>query len=83
MQFSAITEAGFNPGFNPAIIVETSPRNLQAWLKHPERVGKELSTAAARAFSGENSAVIAAPPTGGTVDVLPTSRTNRKASISI
>jgi hypothetical protein len=47
-------------GFNPAVIVETSPGNFQAWLKHPERLGKELGTAAARAladrFGGDLSA---------------------------
>ena len=31
---SAMKEAGFNP----AVIVETSPGNYQAWLKHPERL---------------------------------------------
>jgi hypothetical protein len=35
-------------GFSPAVIVETSPGNYQAWLKHPEALGMELSTAAAR-----------------------------------
>ncbi len=47
-------------GFNPAAIVETSPGNFQAWLKHPERLSKELSTAAARAlavkFGGDHGA---------------------------
>jgi RepB DNA-primase from phage plasmid len=47
-------------GFNPAVIVETSPGNFQAWLKHPERISKELSTAAARAlaekFDGDRGA---------------------------
>jgi hypothetical protein len=38
-------------GFNPALIVETSPGNYQAWLKHPEQLSKEVSTAAARALS--------------------------------
>jgi len=46
---SAMKEAGFNP----AVIVETSPGNFQAWLKHPERLSKELSTAAARALAGK------------------------------
>lgn len=35
-------------GFTPAVIVETSPGNFQAWLKHPQALPKELSTAAAR-----------------------------------
>src|ERR1035438_911770 len=34
---SAMKEAGFNP----SVIVETSPGNFQAWLKHPERISKE------------------------------------------
>ncbi len=40
-------------GFNPAIIVETSPENYQAWLKHPERLSKEVSTAAARTLAAK------------------------------
>jgi hypothetical protein len=47
-------------GFNPALVVETSPDNFQAWLKHPERLSKEVSTAAARAlaekFDGDRGA---------------------------
>src|ERR1700733_3772210 len=47
-------------GFSPAVVVETSPRNYQAWLKHPESLNKELSTAAARAlaekFGGDRGA---------------------------
>src|ERR1700733_11069525 len=47
-------------GFKPAVIVETSPGNYQAWLKHPERLSKETSTAAARAladkFGGDRGA---------------------------
>jgi hypothetical protein len=47
-------------GFNPALVVETSPGNYQAWLKHPERLSKELGTAAARAlaerFGGDRGA---------------------------
>ena len=35
-------------GFNAALVVETSPGNYQAWLKHPEQLSKEVSTAAAR-----------------------------------
>jgi hypothetical protein len=35
-------------GFQPAIIVETSPGNFQAWLNHGEVLPKELSTLAAR-----------------------------------
>jgi len=47
-------------GFNPAVIVETSPGNFQAWLKHGERLSKEVSTAAARTlaekFGGDRGA---------------------------
>jgi len=35
-------------GFHPAIIIETSPGNFQAWLNHGEVLPKELSTLAAR-----------------------------------
>jgi len=38
-------------GFAPALVVETSPGNFQAWLKHPEKLSKELGTAAARALA--------------------------------
>jgi hypothetical protein len=47
-------------GFNPALVIETSPNNFQAWLKHSERLSKELGTAAARAlaekFGGDRGA---------------------------
>jgi hypothetical protein len=47
-------------GFNPAVIVETSRGNYQVWLKHSERLSKEVSTAAARAlaekFGGDRGA---------------------------
>jgi hypothetical protein len=46
--------------FNPAVIIETSPGNYQAWIKHPERLNKEVSTAAARRlaerFGGDRGA---------------------------
>ena len=38
-------------GFHPAVVVETSPSNFQAWLKHPEQLDKQLSTATARALA--------------------------------
>ena len=38
-------------GFRPAVVVETSPSNFQAWLKHPEQLDKDLSTATARALA--------------------------------
>lgn len=38
-------------GFTPAIVVETSPANFQAWLNHGEVLDKRTSTAAARALA--------------------------------
>ena len=38
-------------GFKPALIVETSPANYQAWLRHPQQLSKEVSTAAARTLA--------------------------------
>jgi len=47
-------------GFQPAVIVETSPRNFQAWLNHGERLPREVGTAVARAlatrFEGDTNA---------------------------
>jgi hypothetical protein len=47
-------------GFTPAIVVETSPANFQAWLNHGEVLDKRTSTAAARTlaerFGGDPSA---------------------------
>jgi hypothetical protein len=47
-------------GFAPAAVIETSPGNFQAWLKHPEQLPREMGTAAARAlaekFGGDRSA---------------------------
>ncbi len=47
-------------GFTPALIVQTSPGNFQAWLKHPETLSKDVSTATARAlaekFGGDRGA---------------------------
>jgi hypothetical protein len=44
-------------GFKPAVIVQTSPHNYQAWVKHPEVLPREVSTVCARAlavkFSGD------------------------------
>lgn len=40
-------------GFDPALVVETSPGNFQAWLKHQRILPKQLSTAAARALAHE------------------------------
>jgi hypothetical protein len=38
-------------GFEPTLVVETSPSNLQAWLNHGRRLPKDLSTAVARALA--------------------------------
>ena len=47
-------------GFSPALVVETSPGNFQAWVKHPRKLDSELGTAAARAlaekFGGDTGA---------------------------
>ena len=47
-------------GFMPAAVLETSPGNFQAWLKHPEPLPRALGTAAARAlaekFGGDRGA---------------------------
>lgn len=40
-------------GFPPAAVVETSPGNFQAWLKHPRQLPFELSTMAARKLAEE------------------------------
>ena len=39
-------------GFQPAAIIETSPRNFQAWLDHGERLPRDIGTAVARALAG-------------------------------
>ena len=38
-------------GFNPAVLVETSLGNFQAWVNHGESLPKELSTKVARTLS--------------------------------
>ena len=38
-------------GFTPAIVVETSPANFQAWLNHGEVLDKRTSTTAARVLA--------------------------------
>ena len=40
-------------GFAPAAVVETSPGNFQAWLRHPRQLPRELSTLAARTLAEE------------------------------
>ena len=38
-------------GFQPAIVVQTSPGNHQVWIKHASRLAKELGTAVARGLA--------------------------------
>jgi hypothetical protein len=38
-------------GFAPALVVETSPGNFQAWLRHSRTLSRETSTAAARTLA--------------------------------
>ena len=38
-------------GFAPAVLVETSPKNFQAWLRHPDVLPRALSTTAARVLA--------------------------------
>ncbi len=40
-------------GFNPALVVETSPGNFQAWLKHPRVLPRDVSTEAARTLAAD------------------------------
>lgn len=43
----------FTSGFKPALVIETSPGNFQAWLKHSRVLSREASTAAARDLAEE------------------------------
>lgn len=38
-------------GFEPALVVETSPGNFQAWLRHERTLDRNLATVAARALA--------------------------------
>ena len=38
-------------GYSPAAVVETSPGNFQAWLRHTEPLSKELGTLAAKTLA--------------------------------
>ena len=57
---AAALERMKSEGFQPAIVVETSPGNFQAWLNHGRVLPKAESTAAARAlaerFGGDRGA---------------------------
>jgi hypothetical protein len=50
LTFAAIGQMK-DEGFNPAVILETSPGNFQVWVNHGEVLPKELSTRAARTLS--------------------------------
>ena len=47
-------------GFQPAVVVETSPGNFQAWLNHGQRLPRDFGTTVARAlaqkFEGDTKA---------------------------
>ena len=45
-----------NEGFTPALLVETSPGNFQAWLNHGQVLQKQLSTLAARTWPSVSAA---------------------------
>lgn len=40
-------------GYSPAAVVETSPGNFQAWLRHAQPLSKELGTLAAKTLAAE------------------------------
>lgn len=44
-------EAMKHSGFTPALIIETSPDNFQAWLNHGKALPRDVSTATARALA--------------------------------
>ena len=43
-------------GYAPAAVVETSPGNFQAWLRHPQPLTKELGTLAAKILAEQYGA---------------------------
>lgn len=53
-------------GFTPAIVVETSPGNFQAWLNHGEKLDRRTSTQAPELWRGD-SVAIPAPRIGDTL----------------
>ncbi|MBF6571574.1 MAG: hypothetical protein IVW54_22220 [Candidatus Binataceae bacterium] len=58
LTWAAISEMT-RAGFEPAVVVETSPRNFQVWLNHGRSLSRNLSTQAAkelaRRFGGDPS----------------------------
>ena len=61
-------------GYSPAAVVETSPGNFQAWLRHTESLSKELGTLLRKPLP-HTSGRMGAPPTGGGSDASPASPT--------
>ena len=61
-------------GFAPAAVVETSPGNLQAWLKHGETLDEVASTRAAKLLA-ERFGGDLGRPTGGISGAWPGSPT--------
>ena len=49
---AAVTEMK-RSGFGPALIVETSPKNFQTWVKHSRPLPAELSTAVTKALASK------------------------------
>lgn len=49
---AAVTEMK-RSGFGPALVVETSPRNFQGWVKHSRQLPPELSTAVAKTLAAK------------------------------
>jgi hypothetical protein len=47
-------------GFQPAVVVETSPGNFQAWLKHPRQLPRDVSTSVARELANRFDGDLAA-----------------------
>ena len=60
-------------GFAPALIVETSLYNFQAWLNHGRILDPQTSTSPRRNWRSAIAATVQAP-TGGTSDASPDSR---------
>jgi hypothetical protein len=52
LSFAAVTKMK-RAGFEPALVVETSPGNFQAWLNHGRSLPPSLSTAVAKALAAE------------------------------
>lgn len=66
-------------GFAPAAVVETSPGNFQAWLRHHEPLPKELGTLAAQCLQN-GSTPTATLPTGAGSDGCPALPTGSRST---